>query len=270
MPVPARALILAAGRGSRMAGRSQAVPKPLLSVDGTPEGPSFLAFHLARLAQAGVREVVLVGNETTFETPLPVPGGLEVRWVMNPVRDLSRSGSGHSMSLALEAEPRLTDGSADLLLMDADILYPPAVMHQAIRDLPGLSLVLVHPECAITGEEVHVFATPHAPGVAVRQGKGLTETPMVEALRLVGEATGIVRFAATDQAALRQASAWVLTRSTARQRSEHEDITGQLMACGRMHIALLPPGTPFTECDTAEDYLRMTQHIWPRVNALLG
>jgi MurNAc alpha-1-phosphate uridylyltransferase len=50
-----KAMLLAAGRGERMRPLTDAVPKPLLEVGGRP----LIAWHLAALARAGVREVVI-------------------------------------------------------------------------------------------------------------------------------------------------------------------------------------------------------------------
>lgn len=265
MTLPTRALILAAGRGSRIAARSQGVPKPLLSVNGDPAGPSFLDWHLARLHEAGVNEVVIVGNRDTFKATLQVPIGLSVGWVLNPTRDLSRSGSGHSAHLAYQHRPDLLDGSAHLLLMDADILYGRELLPHVLASQKSHSRVVVQPSMVNTGEEVHVFASPETPHLARRQGKGLVETPMVRSLKRLGEATGMIVFHPDDQNDLLAASRWVMERSTAKLRSEHEDTTNQLMAMDRIHLHLLPEGTPFTECDTADDYAYMTEVVYPLV-----
>ena len=50
-----RAMVLAAGRGERMRPLTDTLPKPLLSVGGRP----LIAWHLAALARAGIREVVI-------------------------------------------------------------------------------------------------------------------------------------------------------------------------------------------------------------------
>ncbi len=52
---PVRAMVLAAGRGQRMRPLTDHTPKPLLNVLGKP----LIEWHLERLAQAGVREVVI-------------------------------------------------------------------------------------------------------------------------------------------------------------------------------------------------------------------
>jgi N-acetyl-alpha-D-muramate 1-phosphate uridylyltransferase len=50
-----KAMLLAAGRGERMRPITDALPKPLVRVGGRP----LIAWHLAALARAGVREVVI-------------------------------------------------------------------------------------------------------------------------------------------------------------------------------------------------------------------
>lgn len=50
-----RAMILAAGLGTRMRPLTLTTPKPLLPVNGQP----LISYHLARLARAGVRQVVI-------------------------------------------------------------------------------------------------------------------------------------------------------------------------------------------------------------------
>jgi N-acetyl-alpha-D-muramate 1-phosphate uridylyltransferase len=50
-----KAMLLAAGRGERLRPLTDSLPKPLVRVGGRP----LIAWHLARLSQAGVREVVV-------------------------------------------------------------------------------------------------------------------------------------------------------------------------------------------------------------------
>jgi MurNAc alpha-1-phosphate uridylyltransferase len=50
-----KAMILAAGRGERMRPLTDSTPKPLLLVGGRP----LIEYHLQRLAQAGVKEVII-------------------------------------------------------------------------------------------------------------------------------------------------------------------------------------------------------------------
>lgn len=52
---PAKAMLLAAGRGERLRPITDSLPKPLVEVAGKP----LIAYHLEALARAGVREVVV-------------------------------------------------------------------------------------------------------------------------------------------------------------------------------------------------------------------
>jgi N-acetyl-alpha-D-muramate 1-phosphate uridylyltransferase len=69
-----RAMLLAAGRGERMRPLTDRVPKPLLTVAGTP----LIVRHLQRLAAAGVREVVI--NTGWLGAQIPAALGRGARW----------------------------------------------------------------------------------------------------------------------------------------------------------------------------------------------
>ena len=82
-----KALILAAGRGERMRPLTDTTPKPLLALRGKP----LIEWHLAALARAGVREVVINTAwleqqfQSTLAKALPwlAPRGDEVFWVVS-------------------------------------------------------------------------------------------------------------------------------------------------------------------------------------------
>ncbi|HEY4530191.1 MAG TPA: nucleotidyltransferase family protein [Luteimonas sp.] len=69
-----RALVFAAGLGERMRPLTDTTPKPLLDAGGKP----LVAWHLERLAAAGVREVVL--NTSWLAHCFPVALGDGSRW----------------------------------------------------------------------------------------------------------------------------------------------------------------------------------------------
>jgi MurNAc alpha-1-phosphate uridylyltransferase len=69
-----KAMLLAAGRGERMRPLTDARPKPLLTVAGKP----LIAWHLERLAAAGVREVVI--NTSWLGEQIPAALGDGARW----------------------------------------------------------------------------------------------------------------------------------------------------------------------------------------------
>ncbi|MFO0640563.1 MAG: NTP transferase domain-containing protein [Polyangiaceae bacterium] len=267
-----KAVILAAGLGNRISAVAKDVPKPLLPLSGEPGShPTFLDWHFRALERAGCKEAYFVGNAKTFGTKLPESKTMKSAWILNPTEDVSTSGSGHSAWFAWKSEHSILDGKSRVVLMDADILYDPSI-YEALAAGPstGPSKTLVCTEFRDTQEEVLVFADPKAPSVPVMHGKGLLRTPMTEKLQCVGEATGILLWEPGDHAALAQVTDWVVRYSTAKARSEHEDITQRMMMAGRMQIAGFARHVPFMECDTPDEYHVLTTEMFPRLRGTLG
>lgn len=86
-----KAFILAAGRGERMRPLTDATPKPLLTVGGR----ALIEYHLAALAAAGVREVVV-----------------NLGWLGGRVRETLGDGARYGVSIAYSDEgwPALETG----------------------------------------------------------------------------------------------------------------------------------------------------------------
>lgn len=86
------AMILAAGRGSRMRPLTDTTPKPLLAVAGKP----LLDYHLAKLAAAGVTRVVInhawLGSQLEAYVGDGSAWGLEVVWSPEPEGGLETAG----------------------------------------------------------------------------------------------------------------------------------------------------------------------------------
>lgn len=256
-----KAVILAAGQGNRMGG---SIPKPLLPLSGKPGDPCFLDWHLWHLHRCGVREIYLVGNDVTFGTQLQAMQDVPATWILNPSSDLSRSGSGHSAHIAFNDPATILDGRSSVLLMDADIVYEAAVLDVLAQAPQEHSCTLVCTRRETNNEEILVFAATDAPALALRHGKGLYGTPLVRGLDCLGEATGIVRFAAADHADILAISEWLMTRSTAKTRNEHEDLTQQLMHLRRIHAVTFRDFL-FMEVDTPEDHATMRRDLLPRL-----
>jgi MurNAc alpha-1-phosphate uridylyltransferase len=78
-----KAMVLAAGRGERMRPLTDTVPKPLLRVGGRP----LIGRHLAALARAGIREVVI-----------------NLSWLGEKVRAALGDGAAYGVSIAYSEE----------------------------------------------------------------------------------------------------------------------------------------------------------------------
>lgn len=132
-----KAMILAAGRGSRLRPLTDTTPKPLLEVGGEP----LIAHHLRKLAAAGVTEVVI--NTGWLGEQLPAALGDGSRW-------------GASIAWSHEGWPALDTGggirnalpllgNAPFLLLNSDVWsdidYAGLLEHPAPKDLGRLVLV---------------------------------------------------------------------------------------------------------------------------------
>ena len=78
-----KAMVLAAGRGERMRPLTDMMPKPLVPVAGKP----LIAYHLERLAAAGVRDVVV-----------------NLSWLGHCIREALRDGSDYRLSISYSPE----------------------------------------------------------------------------------------------------------------------------------------------------------------------
>jgi choline kinase len=239
-----RAIILAAGVGHRLAPLTDRRPKCLLPVGGR----SLLERMLAALRAAGVAEaVVVVGHcQEQIRRLGARVGGLPIRYVENADyrRDSIRS---------LWAARDLLD--ADTLLMDADVLFPQALLRRLV-ECPAASALLIDPGFTDTGEEVKVF---------VRGGRVLALGKKVEPLPphdLVGEGVGFLKCAAAHASLLRACMAEVLEDET--RYHEYEDAIDLLVR--RVPVGWADVGgLPWTEIDFVEDLRRAEAEVLPLI-----
>ncbi|WP_437620836.1 NTP transferase domain-containing protein [Sorangium sp. So ce1151] len=137
-----RAILLAAGRGRRL-GRD--APKCLVSIDGK----TLLERHLVNLAESGVTDLTIVvgfRRELIEEALGALRPRLKVELIHNP-----RFVHGSIVSLHTAAE-RLSQGG---LWMDADVLYPAALLRRLVTS-PQENCLLVDASSEETGEEMMV------------------------------------------------------------------------------------------------------------------
>ncbi len=123
--VPCRAIVLAAGLGSRLRPLTDLRPKPLVEVNGMP----ILHNALRNLEAIGVGEVTVVVGYRKDAIQYACGsrfGGVEINYVESTVFD--RTGSAYSLWLAREV---LLSG--DCLLLEGDVFFE----QDALRRLSG-------------------------------------------------------------------------------------------------------------------------------------
>lgn len=259
-----KAIILAAGMGRRISEASAGTPKPLLPLDDSGR-LTFLDWHLRSLAAHGVREIYLVGSAVTYGAHVASMDRIPATWILNDAPG-ELSGSGHSTYLAFASEHRILDGRSRVVLMDADIAYDPRLFSELSqagqRDGRPRSKSLVCGRYRDTLEEVMLFADSR--GTPRVHGKGLLHTPLVRQMPCLGEATGILLLEPDDHPLWMAAATWCMQYSTAKTRSEHEDITQRLMTVGAIDAVVFEDDRRFMECDTPEEYEVMRREMVPR------
>ncbi|WP_316166905.1 MULTISPECIES: phosphocholine cytidylyltransferase family protein [unclassified Bradyrhizobium] len=126
---PARAVILAAGLGSRLRPLTNDLPKPLVRVNGVP----ILQNTLAALSRSGIRQATLVvgyRKELIIDAFGDRFGQLELSYVDS--MDYASTGSAHSLWLARAA---LLQG--DVVLIEGDVFFEPAVLRRLLAEPSG-------------------------------------------------------------------------------------------------------------------------------------
>jgi choline kinase len=127
-----RAVLLAAGLGSRLGHLSSGAPKPLVPVAGRP----LVSYTLDSLRDAGVREVVVVTGyrETQLRDSLRALSPLALRFETN--REF-RSGAARSLAAA-----RRACGNDPFLLVMSDHLLEHELVATLAATLPGSGAVV--------------------------------------------------------------------------------------------------------------------------------
>jgi len=176
-----KALILAAGLGSRLQHRTIALPKALVPVNGEP----VLAHQLRALTGNGVERIgIVVGHAGERLVEFVAGGfpGLAVEYFWN--REYQQSNSSYSFWQAREwvrSEPYLH--------FNCDILFPPDLVADLIRD-PHASAIAVRRDVVLADQMENV---------AIRDGR-ITRMSIKSFPEAVGKAYGLAKIAPTEAA----------------------------------------------------------------------
>jgi choline kinase len=276
MAAPYQAVILAAGRGSRLHEHTHDIPKALLPIGPRSLTDSsetcFLRRQIEILLRLGVEEiVVVVGSLKEQVIDAVAAWKLPVSLVVNPTPDIATSGSLHSFQFAVRSPHRVLDGRTQTLLMDADIVYHADALARLL-DAPEQSSLLVCDRYTDDGEEVLAFGSLEHPRFLA---KALTPN-LVAGEPCLGEAAGIVKFVPADHALARETIDWMLGNpdapegsaryrgyGPARRATEHEELTQRFMRYRRMRCVRFGAEIPFMECDDAREYKIVRESFYP-------
>jgi choline kinase len=239
------AIVLAAGVGRRLHGRSGGLPKCLIEIGGR----SLLHRLLDGLAAAGVGEALIVtgfGDEPLRAAIGDGPPGLRVRYAFNP-----RFEEGAILSLWAARDT--LDGP--VLVMDADVLCSPSLIGRLVRSRHR-NCFLLDGSVETTGEEQMLLVRGGRVLNIVRGG-----APGYE---LAGESVGFLKLSAGAARVLRELLA--IRVAAGHDRIEHEEVYPELLERVEVGFERID-GAPWTEIDFPEDVTRAEADILPRIGS---
>jgi choline kinase len=234
---PSSAVILAAGRGSRLGPLGASLPKCLVEVGGR----SLVEHQLGALRELGVRRVVVVVGFRADAVRARL--GTRVSYVENT--RFADTNSLYSLALAREAV------AGPFMLLNSDTLAHPLV-YRRVAEQEGSALAY---DSRSGGEDEHmkvVFANDRL----VRIDK---KVPSSEAH---GENVGILKF---DAAATRRLFERARTLVSEGRENDWAPAAVQALAHDTLVRGVDVADLPWTEIDFPRDLAHATTAVWPSV-----
>jgi 2-aminoethylphosphonate-pyruvate transaminase len=237
------AVILAAGRGTRLAGEVADRPKGFLAVGERP----IVEESIARLQAAGIRRVVIVtGHLGDHYEGLAQRLGPAVTTVHNP--EYAVSGSMYSLFCARDQV------AGDFLLLESDLVYEPRALATLLAH-PGPDAILLS---GPTGAGDEVWVETDSAGCLVAMSKRLADLGSA-----AGELVGISRISAPLYRAMQAIAARAFASSL---RYDYE--TDCLVAAARERPIACPvvPDLVWGEIDDPGHLRRVREQVYPVVS----
>ncbi|MCE7902585.1 MAG: phosphocholine cytidylyltransferase family protein [Gammaproteobacteria bacterium PRO9] len=235
------AVILAAGRGTRLAGHTGDLPKGFLKLGEQ----TIIEESIERLEQAGIDDVLIVtGHAAAHYETLAARRPDLIRTIHNP--RFAESGSMYSLHCARPA----IDG--DFLLLESDLVYEPRALSCLLDGEAEDAILISGPTRA--GDEVYVEAP-----------EGLLRNMSKQRERLrssAGELVGISRISATLYARMCAIAEHAFTTSL-----KYDYETDCLVAAAREQAiaCLLVPDLVWGEIDDPGHLDRVRGSVYPEV-----
>jgi len=173
-----QAVILAAGKGTRLKTETDELPKAMIEIGGKP----LLEYSLEALIQNGITDVIVVAgfrHETITQRFGTRYGSLRIEYVVND--NYAGSGSMYSLSLVKDL---IKD---EILLLESDLLYESRALDILLNGGRPNSILVTG--LSGSGDEVYICA--NAKRQITELGKNI---PQDSKKRAVGELAGISRF----------------------------------------------------------------------------
>ncbi len=241
-----KAVIYAAGRGVRLGAES---PKVLLEFGGR----SLLEWHATHLAQCGVYDVrIVIGHlREQMEQALRVLAEQQHVTLRALVNERYTEGSILSLAASL---PHIEDSREPVLLMDADVLYPAAMLQRLIASPHRTALLLDREFSSADDDPVLVPVKDGRPIDFRKKWTGDAD--------LVGESIGFFKIAPQDLPML--AAETHARTAGARVEDSYDDALRAMVLAGRFGYEDVT-GMPWTEIDFPQDVVRAREEVLPAI-----
>ena len=241
-----KAIIYAAGRGTRLGARS---PKVLLEIGGR----TLLEWHALRLAECAIRNLTVVTGHLREQIAQALPAiaqrhGLNVHEIVN-----ERFNEGSVLSLAASL-PEIEREREPVLMMDADVLYPAEMLARLIRSPHRTALLLDREFSTEDDDPVLVPVIAGRPIEFRKQWTGDAD--------FTGESIGFFKIGPED---LEMLAAETRTRSAGADcRDSYDDVLRAMVLAGRFGFEDVT-GVPWTEIDFPGDLVRARDEVLPAI-----
>jgi choline kinase len=247
-----QAIMLAAGRGMRLsAGSNDLPPKSLLRFGGK----SLLRRHVEALRAVGVDKLTLVVGYRADDIRAELAAIGADGWIETIFNPRYREGAIVSLWTGRHV---LRGGGADILFMDADVLYDPSVLRRLIGS--------PHRNCLLIDRDLEPGEEPVK--ICLRGGRIVEFGKIVEGdFEVIGEWPGFLRL--EPEVAERLATATEAYVAAGRHEEPYEPAIRDVLLAA-------PPdrfgceditGLPWIEIDTPEDLRRAREVIAPALGA---
>jgi choline kinase len=221
------------------------------------DGCSLLEWHARHLASVDVKELLIVTGfqREAISAILPSLGertGLQISEMINPDFE---EGSVLSFHVSL---PYLNAATEPILLMDADVLYPAAMLRRLV-DSPHPTALLLDREYS-TADDDPVL-------VPVNNGRPIDfRKKWVGQADLVGESIGFFKIAPEDIPLLASETNCRASGTPALRAESYDEVLRSLVLAGRFGYEDVT-GLPWTEIDFPQDIERARREVLPLIQS---
>lgn len=231
-----KAVILAAGIGSRLAPLTDECPKSLLSVGGS----AILERMIRNCLSCGISQFVLVLGHRSDQIKQFVDKtfrGIRVTYIYN--EKYADTNTGYSLMLASSAI-----GNSEFVKFDADVVFDVKILRRLIdSDFPNA--LCIDQNIALEDEEVKVVTDNDLRLLEI--GKS------IDPKSAMGESIGIEKIS-TKTASLLFSELKQMMENSENHQNYYEAAYSQLVSKGTDFRAIDITGLNWTEIDTAEDF----------------